>query len=252
MIVHSGSCPPIFRDQPVEAARQEVQMPREPREEAVERARHARAVEPPLREDVPRLLPCLRRIHWSSGFQPGGGGQNGGWSTGGSGGGDGIDRRRCRPWLPTGRRRPERRLASGRGRLGDERRQLLIRRALDAEAAGEQQEVESLLAHAQVDVEDGDEGGGGGRGDHAPDRRGEGVQDEPGDRVARRVGEGDPDHKARQRGADDRDEEVAHDCDAEVPHQRPCTSLRERQSELQDPAPSTSSTGTATVNATSK
>ena len=62
-------------------------MPREPREEAVERARHARAVEPPLREDVPRLLPCLRRIHWSSGFHPGGGGQNGGWSPGG--GGDG-------------------------------------------------------------------------------------------------------------------------------------------------------------------
>jgi hypothetical protein len=48
----------------------------------VKRARERRAVEPPLREDAPRLLPGLLTIHRSPGFHPGGGGQNGGCSLG--------------------------------------------------------------------------------------------------------------------------------------------------------------------------
>ena len=130
----------------------------------MEGARQRRAAEPPLREDVPRLLARLRRAHASSGFHPGGGGQNGGWLPAGAGGGSAGG---AGPgFQPGGGGQNGGRLPGGR-RLGHERRRLLARRALDAEAPGEQQEVEPLLAHAQVDVQDGDEGGGRGRGDHA-------------------------------------------------------------------------------------
>src|SRR4029077_20501167 len=57
----------------------------EPGEDAVERPRQRRAAEPPLAEDVSRLLPRLRRVHRSSFLQPAGGGQNGGWLPEGGG-----------------------------------------------------------------------------------------------------------------------------------------------------------------------
>ena len=73
----------------VPAPRDEVETVGEPREEAVEGTRQRRAAEPPLGEDLTRLLPRvflrqrLRGGQLSPGFQPGGGGQNGGWSLGG-------------------------------------------------------------------------------------------------------------------------------------------------------------------------
>ena len=113
-----------------------------------------------------------------------------------------LGRRRRPGWLPAGRRRPERRLApvpAAAPRAGTTAVATSSGRALDAEPAREQQEVEALLAHAQVDVEDGDESCRRGRRDHAPDRRGERVEDEAGDGVARRVGERDPDDEPGQR-----------------------------------------------------
>ncbi len=135
--------------------------------------------------------------------------------------------RDCQP----GRRRPERRLSTRLHRLG-------MNAGAPAppgarrRAARKQQEVESLLAHAQVDVEDRDERGRARRGDHASERRGERVQDEPSDRVARpgwrrRPPTTSPLQRERSRSETSRYPTTD---DAERPPPGPATSARERPS----------------------